>query len=62
MRKHVITIEDMPDGSVSVSSSPSLAELAEVIKTPDGMTRADVYAARAHAALLREAEYWGDCQ
>jgi hypothetical protein len=58
MKKHVITIEDMPDGGVSVTSSPALGELAELIETPDRMTRADVYAARAHAALLSEAEQW----
>ncbi|MGG2042841.1 hypothetical protein [Burkholderia gladioli] len=56
MSKYVITIEDQPDGSLQITSAPSLALLAVLIEQPETMTAADTYAARVHAAILAEHE------
>jgi hypothetical protein len=54
MAKHTITIEDLPDGGVYITSDPSLEELVALCATPDKMTSADGYAAAVHTAIKYE--------
>jgi hypothetical protein len=54
--KHSITIEDMPDGSVCVTSDPPLEEVFELCATPERMTSADGYAAEVHIAIKRTSD------
>ncbi|WP_233827757.1 hypothetical protein [Paraburkholderia sp. ZP32-5] len=54
MSKYVITIEDIPDGSLQITSTPSLEHLAVLIEQPETLTQAEIYAARVHAAILAE--------
>lgn len=54
--KHIITIEDMPDGSVRIASDPSLEEVFDLCKTPERMTSADGYAAEVHIAIKRASD------
>lgn len=57
MAKHTITIEDLPDGGVWITSDPSIDEVAQLCRTPDRMTSADGYAAVVHAAIQHESRH-----
>jgi len=54
MSKHTITIEDLPDGGVWITSDPPVDDLAKLCLTPDRMTSADGYAAVVHTAIQME--------
>ena len=45
--KLTITLEDLPNGGVFITSDPSLAELCKRAKTPGKMTCAEGYAMQA---------------
>ena len=45
--KLTITLEDLPNGDVFISSDPTLEELCERARTPDKLSSAEGYAMQA---------------
>lgn len=53
--KLTITLEDLPNGDVFISSDPSLADLCDRARTPEKMTSAEGYAMQAWIGFKVEA-------